>query len=418
MGQPVSTLNYYGEILTNNKKYGISLKDLATSTANLFALGDKQKTKVPSAKDIDKEVYFLQRFVTDPMFKSRWKRAGIDPNLAIYKDTKKTTPEKAWDEVSKVALLGVRTGDMGALFLGAPVAQALYNKELSDGYGQSDAYTRAMKKYFSLTTKTQQTSEALFTPDYAKDPLSRALMPYLSAPNAYANLFMEEAKNLRGWKNMSTREKIGSLVKLMYKSSLAIPFVALMGSQGEEKEEMKKNDELIDYGQYNLEQAKKDRRYGFVADNIQAAISGYGGTGMVTNWAVNAARGRPDQFSQPQVLTKIIQILSASPVLARIMSEDVDYDDLDEQDKKEVERILGNLDNAVELFSQLKDGDITLKDWALERPKDYGSRGKLKYYDRDFIRNYIFNINNYQESGDPEVKDMRPSGRTTKDRRP
>ena len=392
VGQPLSTALYYGEVLGNHKKYGINPADLIVSTGNLFGAGSKDKTQVPSAKNLEKDVYFLQRFITDPMFKARWKRAGIDPTLSQYKGNDKTTLSKAWDEASKIALLGVRTGDMGALYLGAPVAQALYNKQLKDGYDSEEAYNRAMKQFFSITTKTQQTDESLFTPDYAKTDLGKALFPYLSSPNAYANLFAEEAKKFRDWGDMDMGERWSNIKNFLWKASLSVPFVAMMGPSGEEEEEMKINNEEITYNQYNLEQAKDDSWYGFIADNIQAELSGYGPIGQGVNWAINAARGRPDSWSQPQLITKIIQAVEAAPALKQYFMDDVEYNDLPEEEQRSLKNIMGNIDNAVELFGQMWDGSIDIKDWILEKPKDYGRRGKLNYYNKDAIRNWYFGI--------------------------
>ena len=72
--------------------------------------------------------------------------------------------------------------------------------------------------------------------------------------------------------------------------------------------------------------------------------------------------------------------------------DDVEFDDLPEEEQRALKNIMGNVDNAVELFGQLWDGKINIKDWLLEKPENYGRRGKLNYYNKDAIRNELFGI--------------------------
>ena len=76
---------------------------------------------------------------------------------------------------------------MAGVFGGLPVAKAMYNNYRADGMAPNRAYDKAMKNYYKLVTKYQQTNNRLYTPEYAYSNFGKIMTPYTSALNANAN---------------------------------------------------------------------------------------------------------------------------------------------------------------------------------------------------------------------------------------
>lgn len=383
VGQLLSAIHYYPLTVTD-KRYGLGYKDIFKSGMSLFNPKEKVATETG-----EKDVYFMSRFVTDPQFKDRWSKIGIDPTLEKYQSKGNKPITEAFNSLVDLMTMGIRTGDMGGVFGGAPVAKALYDKNISKGMDSDIAYDRAMKDYYRLTTKYQQTNNPLFTPAYSKSDLGKILAPYTSATNAVANELAVTIKKIRE-PNQNRNDRINNLRRFMYLGVPAVGlYTALQGDFLEEGEEIEDRMKFVPEAT-NEARLNKDRAYGLGMNTLQGVGGGFGPLASLGNYIVNEKRGRPPSFSIPFLLNETVNFYQALDPVSDILTMEKSYEDLSNQDKKRIDLALGQIKKFFDQGGSLLSGDISASDFIMGRGEDYGKKDKMSRYEQDKVRNLIF----------------------------
>ena len=383
-GQAVSGLHFY-PLATTNPEYGVTTEDIVKASIDMF----NPRKELSNAQQTD-NVFFLQKFVTDPQFKDRWNRIGIDPALEKYQDKNPGRVKQTLDQLTGLATIGIRVGDMAGVFGGLPVAKAMYNNYRADGMAPNRAYDKAMKNYYKLVTKYQQTNNRLYTPEYAYSNFGKIMTPYTSALNANANELSVTLQKFRD-KSLSSKDEYNNMMRLAYLIAPATGMFNLIqsdfGEEGKEIENrMESAPELT-----NEERLQKQRLYGLGMNTFQSVIGGFGPLGSVVNYGINAGRNRPDQFSRPFFLSEVENLAKIGGILLEQFGGK-DWDDLTEGEKRALSKLAGKFKTMPEQAIDLFKGEIDFGDFMRGRKSTYGRDRKLERYEGDIFHNILFGV--------------------------
>ena len=394
-GQALSGTHFYA-LATTNPEYGVSTKDVIKAFGDMFS-PKKEITNEQKGED----VFFLQKFVTEPVWKDRWKRIGIDPTLQKYQTKDGNKLGEAYNKLVDIAMMGLKTGDMMGAWGGLPVAKAMYNNYRAAGMEPNAAYDKAFKNYYKLVTKYQQTTNALFKPGYSSKAYGQILAPYTSALNANANELSVTIQKFRDPTLFNNGKDVyNNLMRLAYLAGPAVGlFNLVQGDYFEEGKELENRMNAVPEAT-DERQIQKDRLYGLGANTAQSLIGGYGPTGAPINYLMHWGRGRPQSFSQPFILTEYQNFANAMSPLLEYFG-DKEWEDLTEAEQKKIIKLGGRVMKFPEELKTLFKNEITLGDFMQGRGPSYGYENKLGRYDKDAIRNWAFG---FDEIYAPESK--------------
>ena len=406
IGQASSGIAYPKEFL--NPKFGLTAAQLMKGYVNLGlgvagqglkAVDNLRGIERPADKKLlEEDSYFLSKYVTDPMWADRWTKNKIDP-LFQMKDA--NTPADLWDAATNVLLLGVKTGDMMALQMGAGGTNALYHKYINEGMNMEDAYTKAMQNYYMITQEAQQTGSRLGLPGYLKSLFGKALMPFTTSINAIVNKSVGGGKEyFYRRKDMTGAEKGQALTDLGYYGMLLTgAFLWATGPDDEREEEIEAMDKKYNVdgkGTFDTEQAQWKRGISFGLDLIQSNLQGMGYTGVLLNMLANSKklnftglnRGKPESFSELPLTATGKKLFAAAEILW-----EKDYEELDDKEKRIVDGAWGSIGKAAERWEQYNEGEINFIDLIMERGPDYGkTRKQLERMSQDGIVDVIYEM--------------------------
>ena len=423
-GQATSGIIYTYEALSD-PNYNITPSDLARSSAKLMfesvplganTAAEKLGLKEPkNPEDLSNTSYFLANWVTDPMFRSRWRKTDIDP-LLQQKDS--YAAKDLWQKTTDALLAGVKVGDMTALFMGMPPTFAHYENLIKEGMSKEDAFVRSMKDYYTLTQKTQQSGSRLMRPGYFESygGVGRAIFPFTTSVNAFFNKFAGAAQNIgynpsgKKFSEKTKKERLKDYLDVaFYLSGPSALFTAVTGSDDERQKEIDRQAEyLVDKrtggGLFDEDRADKMRILSFIEDVAQGDLQGAGPLGIAINYYVNSKRGKPTSWSKLPVHQFGEEIVKTGQTLYSLIG-DRDIDDLSDQEVDQVlKTVFGKTYKQFDNFRNYLKGDITVGDLFMERGPDYGKTFKqLERMDNDQILRRL--MGEPQDSPEPATLD-------------
>jgi hypothetical protein len=389
-----------------------------------------------------------------PYMKDRWKGGNIDiETRRIVENAERSRTKKAWDLLMKTAMLPVRIGDRGAILYGPGggsfFAVAVYRSKIAQGATHEEAMDYANRRFVEEAEATQQTTRADLTSGVQRDPYFRMLGTYRTGQMSMAKKILNAVKTLqyaaKNKEDVTASEKVQAITDIVYFTLFgSILFGAV--SSGAIKRLFEKEDE-------EDEKYDTDKRvvHDLALDQLQGTMQGFGAFGYVADWMMNNMRG--DSWKNNAPVLSFIELLSTQPKLM-LESSQRTYEDLSEEEKiaylnktgrdrygssseynqtvseyndqffynkmNETEQSLmvkaiglKNINDLVDNFGQMLDGDKSVMDALMNWEKDYLDVPKKKHkkdllfeaiYGEPYIKTFT-----EQENGQ-DLLDMETSG--------